>query len=176
MVCQGMWRAGGLRSPSLVLCQPIRDPNRKPQCCWPRNKYKDWGSWPPEAIGWGRVGCERTTCNSPTMVGVGSAVHGKGSIRERVGTWRSWESPVQPTSWGLGLQESALPHPAPLRAAWLRLRGLGSDVGLASRTHRPEPAYIRWGLPPPLPLRPGHCLALPGSSLSKRFPDVLSSS
>lgn len=25
---------------------------------------------------------------------------------------------------------------------------MGSDVGLASRTHRPEPAYIRWGLPP----------------------------
>ena len=39
-------RAGGLRNPSLVLCQPIRAPKRKPQFCWPRNKYKDWGSWP----------------------------------------------------------------------------------------------------------------------------------
>lgn len=88
---------------------------------------------------------------------------GKGASRREC-TWRSWESPVQPHQLGsLGSKESTSPTQFPLRAAWLRLRGppMGSGVGPASRTHRPEPAYIRGGCPPPPPLRPGHCLALP---------------
>lgn len=59
--------------------------------------------------------------------------------------------PCSPTSWGAWAPRRALPPPSsPLRAAWLGLRGppMGSDVGPASRTHKPEPAYIRWGLPP----------------------------
>lgn len=89
----------------------------------------------------------------PNIIWVGSGVHGEGSIRERVGTWRSWESPVQPHQLGsLGSKESASPTQFSLRAAWLRLRGppMGSGVGLASRTHRPEPGYIS-GETAPLP-------------------------
>lgn len=48
----------------------------------------------------------------PNIIWVGSGVHGEGSVRERVGTWRSWESSVQPHQLGsLGSKESA-PRPS----------------------------------------------------------------
>lgn len=87
---------------------------------------------------------------------------------------------MQPHQLGsLGSKESTSPTQFPLREAWLRLRGppMGSGVGPASRTHRPEPAYIRGGLPAsPAP----EAWALSGSAgaaaSANAFPDVLSSS
>lgn len=61
---------------------------------------------------------------------------------------------LQPHQLGsLGSKESASPTRFSLCAAWLGLRGppMGSGVGLASRTHRPEPGYIRGGGAAPLP-------------------------
>ena len=80
---------------------------------------------------------------------------------------------MQPHQLGsLGSKESASPTQFPLREAWLRLRGppMGSGVGPASRTHRPEPAYIRGGLPAsPRPWGLGTVWPCRSSSLNKRF-------
>ena len=110
----------------------------------------------------------------PNIIWVGSGVHGEGSIRGRVGTWRKklGVTRAAPPAGELGLQGERFPTQFSFRAAWLGLRGppMGSGVGLASRTHRPEPGYIR-GETAPLPHPRGLGTVWPcrSSGLSKRF-------